>query len=1026
MSSSTALDKINVVNDPRVRRCSAAINGKTYGYLLAEPEGGFTRTIFLIHGFPDLSMGWRYQIPVFLNLGFRVVAVDCIGYGRSDAPTGSLDAYSYKSHADDLAELGKQLGCENIVLAGHDWGSVIASRFALYHPSFISHLILFVVPYLPPSPKYIDTADLAKIVPTVGYQLQFGSAEGVVESHTQDKEGIRAFLNGLYGGATPEGKFAMDSTRGFDFEVATKLGHTRLLSEEELKYYVEEYSRNGLQGPCNYYRIRQQSWTNEQSLLAQGKEAISIKCPVLYVHALADLVVNSEMPKAMVPFVPNLTVKEVEAGHWALWQKPAEVNAFVTEWLQQQGLVGSAKLDIGVTNMNSGFSWHEVNLSRQEITPHWLTPPRRRDEREQSDIHDAVVEESDDAHSIITPSKHTPKAFRVLRGSVSAGGPLRPFRLVKQDIANLRRRYVSDWTIFNQLIFASAVYVFFTNLLPGITFASDLYVLTGKTWGTIEVVFSTGLCGIIFSLYARRISMHCVPFLPFMAWSLIHAAWLHYILAIINAHDWTMRYVTTFATEIFSLLNSIIYFHKAIQELERAHDTLSFAAFLYAVIGAVGTMLLAIFLSTAESWKPLFHRYIRMGLTEYAAAISIIVFIAMPHIGELAHLDKMTLPVSSSFKPTSPDRDKFFVEFWTLPVGWVFAAIVPGIIITILFFFDHEVSSIICTIDRYGTRKPGGFAWDIILLGTTTAICGILGIPPANGLLPQAPLHSESLMHSEREQRTVVTDGEEKVETHEVKRVYEQRWSPFLHAGAILLFVSPPFMKVLGLTPTSVLAGLFMFMGEQSLSVNPILYRTFYLLTPPSELPSLPSSLAKKPGVLDLNDSSTPPRPSYIPIHLYTILQIVITVAIFIVTLTRGAPAFPVLIVALVPFRLLVMKRWWPREALRFVDAWACREGTPEDDEDAEAKKDELSGDDITGRAGLGTEALEIFSSQLDESRRRPSGTHPGTPAVISRSTSHPDEVDIADRSDSGQEWVELEYRTRQDEELGRSIKGCR
>lgn len=305
-----------------------------------------------------------------------------------------------------------------------------------------------------------------------------------------------------------------------------------------------------------------------------------------------------------------------------------------------------------------------------------------------------------------------------------------------------------------------------------------------------------------------------------MAWSLIHSAWLHYILAIMNAHDWTMRYVTTFATEIFSLLNSIIYFHKAIQELERAHSSLSFASFLYAVIGAVGTMLLAIFLSTAESWKPLFHRYFRLFLTEYAAAISIIVFIALPHAGELANLDKMNLPVSLTFKPTSPDRETFIVEFWKLPVGWVFAAIIPGIIITILFFFDHEVSSIICTIDRYGTRKPGGFAWDIILLGTTTALCGILGIPPSNGLLPQAPLHSESLMHAEKETSTIIVDGEEKVQTHEVKRVYEQRWSAFLHAGVIFAFVSPPLMRVLGWTPTSVLAGLFMFMGEQSLSVK--------------------------------------------------------------------------------------------------------------------------------------------------------------------------------------------------------------
>ncbi|XMA19146.1 hypothetical protein WAI453_011937 [Rhynchosporium graminicola] len=55
------------------------------------------------------------------------------------------------------------------------------------------------------------------------------------------------------------------------------------------------------------------------------------------------------------------------------------------------------------------------------------------------------------------------------------GGNPRPVRLLKQDISNIRKRYISDWTLFNQLIFASAVYVLFTNILPGITFASDLY-----------------------------------------------------------------------------------------------------------------------------------------------------------------------------------------------------------------------------------------------------------------------------------------------------------------------------------------------------------------------------------------------------------------------------------------------------------------------------------------------------------------------------------------------------------------------
>jgi len=77
---------------------------------------------------------------------------------------------------------------------------------------------------------------------------------------------------------------------------------------------------------------------------------------------------------------------------------------------------------------------------------------------------------------------------------------------------------------------------------------------------------------------------------------------------------------------------------------------------------------------------------------------------------------------------------------------------------------------------------------------------------------------------------------------------------------------------------------------------------------------------------------------------MYTILQIVMTVIIFIVTLTVAAPAFPVIIIALVPARLLLMNRWWNRETLRFVDGWACRDGTPEVAED---RKKGIKGDQL-------------------------------------------------------------------------------
>ena len=121
---------------------------------------------------------------------------------------------------------------------------------------------------------------------------------------------------------------------------------------------------------------------------------------------------------------------------------------------------------------------------------------------------------------------------------------------------------------------------------------------------------------------------------------------------------------------------------------------------------------------------------------------------------------------------------------------------------------------------------------------------------------------------------------------------------------------------------------------------SPILYRFFYLLTPPSELPELPRTVQ-----------------SYSGVHIYTITQIVVTVVIFIVTLTKGAPAFPIIIIALVPIRLLVMNRMWHKETLRFVDAWACRDGTPEDDEDRRAAAAKASED------AEGTEMQENISS---------------------------------------------------------------
>lgn len=68
---------------------------------------------------------------MLLELGYRVVCPDIMGFGRTEAPqinqASDLAYYSFKRAADDIKELASQLGCETIVLGGHDWVSPLLS-----------------------------------------------------------------------------------------------------------------------------------------------------------------------------------------------------------------------------------------------------------------------------------------------------------------------------------------------------------------------------------------------------------------------------------------------------------------------------------------------------------------------------------------------------------------------------------------------------------------------------------------------------------------------------------------------------------------------------------------------------------------------------------------------------------------------------------------------------------------------------------------------------------------------------------
>ncbi|OQU98939.1 hypothetical protein CLAIMM_04648 [Cladophialophora immunda] len=348
-----ATQKIKPFNDPRVQLRSTVLNGLTYGYLYSEPLPSVVRrgTVLLVHGFPDLSFGWRYQIPFLTSLGLAVIAPDCVGYGRTDSPRHALSNYGYKRAADDLATLCEQLGQAEIVLGGHDWGAAVAWRMTQYYPKLVKALFIFGAPYFPPSSRFEPLANIIRnYMPNLAYQAQLVSGE--IEDRVQSRSEIRMFLSAVFGAlndARPDRLAGFDVHSGvnLDLVLSGSIPANDLLSSDELDFYATEFYRNGLTGPVNWYRTREVNWSDENahffdngnnprpSNLRFGPEH-----EILYVRATRDPAITDYMVSRMLPKADKLTHREIEAGHWILWQKPAEANHILGQWLEDKVFKG--------------------------------------------------------------------------------------------------------------------------------------------------------------------------------------------------------------------------------------------------------------------------------------------------------------------------------------------------------------------------------------------------------------------------------------------------------------------------------------------------------------------------------------------------------------------------------------------------------------------------------------------------------------------------------------------------------------
>ncbi|KAI1097941.1 alpha/beta-hydrolase [Jackrogersella minutella] len=309
---------------------SVLIGENTWHYFRARPSAEPKGTVLLLHGWPDLPYGWKYQVPLFTSLGYQVIAPEMLGYGSTSSPA-EVAEFSFKKQSDQLAALLDQIvPGEQVILGGHDWGGGLVWPFATWYPDLFKGIFSATYPFFPYATEYVDLADeiAAGKYPTLKYQLQFRNPylDRKFENATQ----IRELLLAVNFAKTPNGTEGF-SPNGLDLDALPQLHQPSLLNDTELDQYVAEYQRQGLRGPLNWYRTAEINFEDQLPIAQAGGHNFTM--PALFIQALNDPVLIPELSEGMDKWFDKLTRANVSTGHWALIEDPNGVNSILQSWI---------------------------------------------------------------------------------------------------------------------------------------------------------------------------------------------------------------------------------------------------------------------------------------------------------------------------------------------------------------------------------------------------------------------------------------------------------------------------------------------------------------------------------------------------------------------------------------------------------------------------------------------------------------------------------------------------------------------
>jgi pimeloyl-ACP methyl ester carboxylesterase len=132
-------DGSNVARHESVPGRKISINGVNYH--IGE-QGAGDKVVVLLHGMPDTSSVWRYQVPALVSAGYRVVVPDLLGYGETDKPA-ETSRYRGERLIADALEMLDTMRLSTVDVVGHDWGGFLSWELALALPDRVRrHVVI--------------------------------------------------------------------------------------------------------------------------------------------------------------------------------------------------------------------------------------------------------------------------------------------------------------------------------------------------------------------------------------------------------------------------------------------------------------------------------------------------------------------------------------------------------------------------------------------------------------------------------------------------------------------------------------------------------------------------------------------------------------------------------------------------------------------------------------------------------------------------------------------------------------------